>query len=77
VEGAEWDIIQSVPWNKVDITLLMVENAHLGEDNAKMEEFMINQGYEIKERLGGQDIIFQKKSWDQALKSEAVFINCS
>ena len=62
MEGAEWQIIQSVPWTKVDITLLMVENAHLGEDNAKMEEFMIKQGYEIKDRLSGQDIVFLKKS---------------
>jgi len=62
VEGAEWQIIQSLPWTKIDITLLMVENAHLGEDNAKMEEFMVKQGYVIKERLGGQDIVFQKKS---------------
>ena len=61
VEGAEWQIIQSVPWTKVDITLLMVENVHLGEDKPKLEEFMIKQGYVIKERLG-QDIIFLKKS---------------
>ena len=40
----------------------MVENAHLGEDNLPMENFMVSQGYEIKEKIGGQDIIFLKKS---------------
>jgi hypothetical protein len=63
VEGAEWEIIQHIPWSKVDIRLLLIENAHLGEDNnAKMETLLKKQGYEIKQRIGGQDIVFMKKS---------------
>jgi len=63
VEGAEWQILQSIPWSLVDIKVLMVENAHLGEDNHRLETFMVSQGYDIKEKIGGQDTVFLKKSW--------------
>jgi hypothetical protein len=48
--------VQAIPWSLVDIRVVMVETAHLGEDNAKLEAFMVEQGYEVKERMGGQVI---------------------
>ena len=62
VEGAEWEIIQHIPWPKVDIRLLLIENVHLGENNARLEQFLSHQGYEIKQKIGEQDIVFMKKN---------------
>ena len=60
VEGAEWTIVQSLPWDKVNISILSVENVHLGADNALLEAFMISHGYVINQRVE-YDIIFIKK----------------
>ncbi len=47
--------------SKVDIRLILLENEHLGELNPVLENFMLEQGYEVKQRLNNQDIIFVKK----------------
>lgn len=45
---------------KVDITIVNLENAHLGDINPILNKFMIDQGYSIVDEVGGQDIIFVK-----------------
>ena len=40
----------------------MIETAHLGADTVKLEQFLIGQGYEISEKLHGQDTVFVKKN---------------
>jgi len=40
--------------------LILLENEHLGDLNPTLEKFMAEQGYEVKERLNNQDIIFVK-----------------
>lgn len=45
----------------MDIRLVLLENEHLGELNPVLEKFMDEQGYEVKQRLNNQDIIFVKK----------------
>jgi hypothetical protein len=44
----------------VDITIVNLENAHLGDINPILNNFMINQGYSIVEEVLGQDIFFMK-----------------
>ena len=36
----------------------MIETAHLGADNPKLEQFLMNQGYGISDKMRGQDTIF-------------------
>ena len=60
VEGSEWSIIESIPWDKVNITIVNLEYAHLGNLNTALNKFMINQGYSIVKRIGGMDIFFMK-----------------
>ena len=60
VEGAEWPIMESLPWDKVNISIISLENAHLGAENALLEAHMIKNGYEIKQKVDW-DTIFVKK----------------
>jgi hypothetical protein len=61
VEGSEWEIIRTIPWDKVDMTIVNLENAHLGDIiNPILEQFMIDQGYTVVKRIGNQDIVFMK-----------------
>jgi len=59
VEGSEWAIIESIPWDKVNIKIVNLEFAHLGNLNTALNKFMISQGYSIVKRIGG-DIFFMK-----------------
>ena len=70
VEGSEWEIIRTIPWDKVDITIVNLENAHLGDIiNPILEQFMIDQGYSVVSRIYGQDIFFMKtESWKKLMK---------
>ncbi len=45
VKSFEYIGIQSIPWDKVDITIVNLEVAHLGEKNPILERFMIERGY--------------------------------
>jgi hypothetical protein len=56
------NFLQSIPWDKVDITIVNLEIAHLGDKNPILEQFMLAQGYFVAERIEGQDIVFMKKS---------------
>jgi hypothetical protein len=60
VEGAEWPIIKSIPFDKVNISIISLESNHLGTDNALLEAHMIKNGYEIKQKVEW-DTIFVKK----------------
>jgi hypothetical protein len=40
-----------------------------------METLLKKQGYEIKQRIGGQDIVFMKKSWWQIINLHQYLFN--
>lgn len=58
VEGAELDVIKTVPWEKVDIELVMVEVEH--SDVRAITKTMRAAGYMKWKNLNGIDIIFRK-----------------
>ena len=43
IEGAELDVLSTIPWDKVDIELILVEVAHL--DKELLENIMTSAGY--------------------------------
>jgi hypothetical protein len=51
---------QSIPWDKVDITIVNLEVAHLGDKNPILEQFMLDRGYFVAKRIGDVDIVFMK-----------------
>jgi len=57
IEGAELAVLNTVPWDKVDIELVMIETAHL--DRVKIDETMLAAGYEIYKELL-IDVIYRK-----------------
>jgi hypothetical protein len=59
VEGAEWTIVKSMEWDKVDIRVISLENFHLGDDNALLEKHMEKNGYTILKKVEF-DTIFVK-----------------
>jgi hypothetical protein len=59
VEGAEWTIVRSLPWDKVNIRVISLENFHLGAQNELVEKHMISNGYTIYKKVE-YDTIFVK-----------------
>jgi len=59
IEGAEWTVVKSLPWDKVDIRVLSLENFHLGDDNDLLEKHMAKNGYRIYTKVEF-DTIFVK-----------------
>ena len=64
VEGADLQVLQTIPFDKVDITLIMVEMAHLGEifpgDNDYLRRFLHDQGYVFYRRMSIDDIYIKE-----------------
>ena len=58
VEGAELKVLSTIPWDKVDIELLLIESNHI--DNNELEKIMQKAGYAYVKTLGGVDKIFKK-----------------
>ena len=57
IEGAELFVLKSIPWDKVNIKLVMIEKAHNVEEYV---EWMKSVGYKEYKRLS-TDIIFEKQ----------------
>ena len=50
IEGDELTILKTIPFNKVDITVLSVEYVH-GDDKRELKQYMKSQGYEVHEKI--------------------------
>eukprot|EP00095_Tigriopus_kingsejongensis_P006167 maker-scaffold40_size501252-snap-gene-2.16 protein:Tk06167 transcript:maker-scaffold40_size501252-snap-gene-2.16-mRNA-1 annotation:"hypothetical protein DAPPUDRAFT_224483" len=59
VEGAEIEVLQTIPWDKVDIGLVLVEVEHV--DKQEVKAIMTEAGYELRHNVNEQDYIFVKK----------------
>ena len=71
VEGFEMDILETVPFDKLDITTLSVEYEHLSKENKEyMIKFMEKNGYTLHMNINEnnptwiRDYIFVKKPVD-------------
>ena len=58
IEGAELAVLRTVPWDKVDIELVMVEINH--SDKAELDRTMLAAGYEVYKNLKEQDVIYRR-----------------
>jgi hypothetical protein len=51
VEGAEFRILQNIPWDKVNIRVLLIEVAHMGElfegSLKDLEDFLASKNYKL------------------------------
>ena len=55
IEGAEFPVLKTLPWDKVDIKVLLVEIDHLGKvfegDLKSFEEFIFSKGYKFHQAI--------------------------
>ena len=59
IEGAELAVLRAIPWDKVNIELVMIEVNH--SDQREIHSVMTTAGYGVYKRLGGQqDILYRK-----------------
>ena len=58
IEGAELAVLKTIPWEKVNINLIMVEMNH--SDKNKIFKLMKDAGYSVLESINDQDVIFVK-----------------
>ena len=71
IEGADLKVLETLPLDKVDISVLMIEMAHLGlifeGDNDRLRRYLHNYGYIFYRRIDIDDI-YVKKSFLQELQ---------
>lgn len=66
IEGDELNVLKTIPWDKVNISMLTVEYAHQRGGSSGLNTYMKQQGYDdmlqvSKSNWGVNDIIFRKK----------------
>lgn len=60
VEGAEPNVLRSIPFDKLDIKILCIEMEHCGEK--VIDDILVPAGYEFVRKIE-IDLIYVKKSW--------------
>lgn len=60
VEGAELQVLRTVPWQKVTILVVCVEHRHVPEGGHALKVFLQERGYALHSSLG-DDYIFVRK----------------
>ena len=63
IEGAELDVLKTIPWGKVDIKVILVEFEHIKEGKNALVDFLTSKGYTSLpyRKSWYQDIVFVKK----------------
>ena len=68
IEGAELDVLKTIPWTKVDIKVILVEYEHIKEGKKALVDFMTSKGYtctNLPSNMGWkQDIVFVKNGFE-------------
>ena len=63
IEGAELSVLQTLPWNLLNVTLLTVEVNHAGVifpgTSEDIQNFMIGQGYEHLGKIHIDDVFYR------------------
>ena len=60
VEGAELDILKTIPWEKVDIKVLTVEFNNKEQYKRDIVKLLVENGYKLEREIGKQDLVFVK-----------------
>lgn len=66
VEGDEFNVLKTIPFDKLDIKMMTIEYAHGGSGGREIQRFLEGKGYEVmlkvsKDDWGVNDLIFRKK----------------
>ncbi len=64
IEGAELQVLQTVPWDKVNVRVLLVEVNHIGEifpgTQKKLSDFLKKSGFKFYQKAKIDDIYLRK-----------------
>ena len=67
VEGSEFPILKTIPFEKVDIKVIDVEVNHAGTifpgSFEEINDYLISQGYDLHSIIANQDAIYVKKGF--------------
>ena len=65
VEGAEQGILESIPWDKVDIKVILIEIDH--SEKEEILEIMTKQNYEMVQNIQEVDMLFVRRDFLKTL----------
>ena len=51
VEGLELDVLKTIPFDKLDISILTVEYLHVKGSEAALERFMVTKGFKTHSKI--------------------------
>jgi len=78
IEGAELQVLKSIPWDKVDIEVLTVESNHMGEvfpgSQDELREYMKEQGYVLAYTVVIDDVFIRKDLYEGKYKPDSRMI---
>ena len=65
IEGAEYVVLKTVPWDKAEIKLITVEMNHAGTifpgDREEIHRLLKDNGYKFVKKTGIDDMFLKKK----------------
>ena len=69
IEGAEYKVLETVPWSKVDISLVGVEVQHAGKvfdgHETDISQLLIGHGYEFRQKAGHDSFFARMKQQEK------------
>ncbi|XP_023321595.1 uncharacterized protein LOC111696271 [Eurytemora carolleeae] len=74
IEGAEFQVLKSIPWNKVDIEVLTVETNHAGQifpgSQEELRQYMKEKGYVLAYTVDIDDVFVRKDLYEGKYKPD-------
>jgi hypothetical protein len=74
IEGAEMQVLESIPWDKVDIEVLTIESNHMGEvfpgSQNGLREFLKDKGYVLAYTVDIDDVFVRKDLYEGKYKPD-------
>jgi len=75
VEGMELEVLETIPWSRLDIRALSVEDRHVPRGSKAVVEYITDKGYRlaaelrtaiVEKRIFVEDLIFVKKWYSRS-----------
>lgn len=78
IEGAEMQVLESIPWDKVNIEVLTIESNHMGEvfpgSQIGLREFLEDKGYVLAYTVDIDDVFIKKELYEGKYKPDPKMI---
>ncbi|CAL4126911.1 unnamed protein product [Meganyctiphanes norvegica] len=71
IEGAELQVLKTIPWDKVHISVIIVEYVHLTEGGTVLKNYLESIGYNFYDKLG-DDFIFVSSNIEQEKQNKGL-----